>query len=617
MPLRQLGQIACELDCNYFEKYIFQLAGLMVDKSKKLNSSLSILSIILATVGVIILVFFLRNVDNGASAILLFAGAITLAIGDILAFLTVTYHKAPFFFVIFVTSFFLMAMYNIRFNVLQGSDIVYEYASAKVTLESNTWSLARAATGDRYFTAASISLFPAIVSKITGLDLMPIFQWVMLAVLAILPLAIFQTVQEVFGDVKLSALSALIFVQFYYNFNLLNFLIRQGVAELFLVLMIYSLVKVYKAKNSLVYTVLAIFSMLGLVVSHYTMDYWTVMIFVCIFVFCAVISYFPKKLLSFFKFSSFKGRKQVITSVFLIFFICLSLFWIYFTNQFPFLVDIHNEVYLITSQITNAPGAVASTTPTSSWFLNNPAGQVVGFWLDFTLVLIPVGFLCLLFTFRKEPIHMPLILGGLVMMAFVAVWVLAGKEMLGVYVDRVITMGMPFFATFMAASILFLNKKLRLNKRRLLRIFAIIFLIGFLIINLPVNMIIPSYQRYVLYQPRESVNPAVSINQYIIGVNEYSTSVWLDQHFSENSTYYTDFTNQWFYACWNVEIDYSATTPINTTGTYFLLDHYNLQYGMWAGSVTTLYFPVNDLLGNSSVVYSNGDSAIISKTGSG
>jgi uncharacterized membrane protein len=588
----------------------------MKDRSEKFSSALSISSIILTTVGIIVLVFFLRNVDNGASTILLFSGSIILAAGNVLAFLSVAYHKASFFFVLFVTAFFLMTMYDIRFNVLQGTDIVWEYTSSKVTLESNTWALSRAATGDRYFTAASISLFPAIVSKITGLNLMPIFQWVMRGVLAILPLAIFQTVQEIFGDVRLSALSALIFVQFYYNFNLLNFLIRQGVAELFLVLIIYSLVKVYKGKNSLVYSALSVFSILGLVVSHYTMDYWTVMIFVGIFILCAVISYLPKELLSFFQFSNFKGEKQVINSVFLIFLICVSLFWIYFTNMLPFLTDIHNEIYLISTQIVHVPGAVAATTPTSSWFLNNPAGPVVGFWLDFTLVLIPVGFLCLLFTFRKEPIHMPWILGGFVMMLFVAIWVLAGTAMLGVYLDRVLAMGAPFFVTFIAASILLVNKKLLLNKKRVLRIFAIIIPIIFLMVNLPVNMIIPSYQRYVLYQPRDSVNPAVAINQNIIGVNEFATSVWLDQHASQNSTYWTDFTNQWFYASWNVSIGYSGTTPINNTGTYFLLDHYNLQFGMWEGPVSTLYFPVTNLLGNSSVVYSNGDSAIIAKTGS-
>ena len=318
---------------------------------KELNGALSILSIILTTLGIIVLVFYLRNVENGVSVIFLFAGTITLAAGNVLAFLSVTYHKAPFFFVLFVTSFFLMTMYDIRFNVLQGSDIVYEYTSAKVTLESNIWSLSRAMTGDRYFTAASISLFPAIVSKITGINLMPIFQWGMRAVLAIIPLAIFQTVQEIFGEIKLSALSALIFVQFYYNFNLLNFLIRQGVAELFLVLIIYSLVKVYKGKNKLTYTALSAFSMLGIAVSHYTMDYWGIMIFVGIFILCWVVSYFPPKLLSFFKFSSFKGEKQVIDSVFLIFFVCVSLFWIYFTNMVPFLTDIHNEIYLITSSI--------------------------------------------------------------------------------------------------------------------------------------------------------------------------------------------------------------------------------------------------------------------------
>ncbi len=447
---------------------------------------------------------------------------------------------------------------------------------------------------------------------------MPIFQWILRAVLAILPFAIFQTVQEVFDDVKLSALSALIFAQFYFTFNDLNWLIRQGVAELFLVLTIYSLVKVYKAKNQLAYSILTVFSVLGLVVSHYTIDYFSIIIFVGIFVLCGLISYLPKKLLSFLKFSSISAEKQVIDKVFLIFLICVSLFWIYFTDLIPFLTVIHNQIYNIRNLIITTPGQVASTTPTPSWFLNNPAGPVVGFWLDFTLVLIPLGFLFLFFKSTKRPVQMPWIWGGLISVVMVGVWVLAGTAVLAVFVDRVILFGFPFFCSFIAVSMLLFNKKLLLNKKRAVRIFAVVFLIMFLMINLPLNMIIPDYTRYVLYQPRDSVNPAVAIKQGIIGVNEYTASIWLDQHGSENVTYWTDWSNDWFYAAWDITISGNEKGPINSTDTYFLLNHYNLQFGMWrVVSGSTLYFPINDLLGNSSVFYNNGDSAFIAKLGSG
>jgi len=588
----------------------------MMDKPEKLRF-LSVLSIVLTTIGIIALVFYLRNVENGASVVLLVEGSIILAVGNALSFLTVTYHKAPFFFVVFITSLFLMTIYDIRFNILQGSDIVWEYTSSKVTMTTSTWSIGRAAIGDRYFTAASISLYPAIVSKITSLNLIPLFQWVFRAVLALIPLALFQTVREIFGDIRLAALSALVFIQFYYNFNLLNFLIRQGVAELFLILTIYALVRAYKGKDSLANMTLAVLSIVGLVVTHYTMDYWSVIVFAGIFLLCAAISRFPRQLSSLFKVSGFKGVQQVISSQIMIFFVGFSLFWIYFTNSFPFLIDIHNEIYLVTSQIRATPGAVSATTPTSSWFFNNPAGPVIGFWFDLSMILIPIGLLYLIFRYDKKPVHMPWVIGGLVMLGFLAVWVVLGKAMLGLFLDRVISMGSPFFATFIALSILVFCAKLATSKKKVFKGLAVALPLMFLVINVPMNMVVPSYQRYLLYQPTETVNPETAINQNIIWPTMYGASAWLDQHIIENETYWAGFTNGWFYSSYRMGLDYSEEPPNNTTGTYFLLDYYNLHFGLWQGPLNVIHFPVNDVLSKSSVVFSNGDAAIIAKAQNG
>jgi hypothetical protein len=333
-------------------------------------------------------------------------------------------------------------------------------------------------------------------------------------------------------------------------------------------------------------------------------------LFIAIFAFFAILKYLPTSLQLLCKSTITKDSKQVMSITLLIFLICISLFWIYFTNLHPFLIDIHNEAYLITSQITQVSGQISSTTPTSSWFFNNPAGPFVGFWLDFTLVLVPIGLLLLFFKFKKDSTQTFWVFAGLTMMLFVAIWVLAGNAMLGVYLDRVLVMGFPFFATFIASSLLMLPHFFR--KRRLIKICAIAIPFLFLATNLPMNMVIPSYQRYVLYMPRDNVFPTVSINQYIIGENEFAMSAWLAGHSSQNTTYWTDFANQWFYCINNVTIDYDQTVPVNSTATYFLLDHYNLL-GMWRGPTDTLFFSSDQLLKNCSVIYSNGDSALIAK----
>lgn len=550
--------------------------------------------------GVIILVYFLRNVDYGSSPTLLFSGVLLLTISNILAFLSVDHNKLPFLFVLFVTTLFLVTMYDVRFGVLQGSDITSEYISAKITLNDNAWLLSRADQGEFYFTSASVSLFPSIVSQVTGLDLMPIFQLILRLVLALLPLVIFQTVLEIFGDIRLSALSALLFAQFYFNFNLLNFLIRQGMAEIFLVLTIFSLIRLQRAQSKhLAYALLLTLSMFGLIVSHYTLNYWSMIIILCIFAFCYLIGNLPKRVLSLSRFSNLRLEKPIINSVFLVFFVVVSIAWIYFTNLTGFLYEVRNELYLLAPSTT-----VTSSGPQSSWFFNNPAGPVVGFWFDLTAILILIGFLYMLFRIPKRSRQMPWIGGGLVMLATLAFWTVAGSRMLGVYIDRILTMGAPFFITFVAISILVVNKKLRG------------FVIIFLAINLPLNMVIPSYGRYILYRPEEtveSVAPAVAYGQRIIRMPEFSASVWLDQHARENITFKTGFIETWFYARYNTSIAYDDP-PLNSTATYFLLNSYNLKYGIWY-DFTENNFSVNDLLNSSSICYNNGDAIILARTG--
>lgn len=573
----------------------------LVRKFPRLGRNSACSSVILCTFGIILLVFFLRNVESGASVMLLFSGALLLGLSNVLAFLTIGEHRVHFFFVLFVTTFFLLTMFDTRFGVLQGSDIVWEYTTAKITLKDGAWLLTRAATGERYFSSASISLFPAVVSRVAGLDLIPIFQWILRFVLAFLPLVIFQTVQEIFGNIRLSALSALIFSQFYFNFNLLNFLVRQGIAEIFLVLTIFSLVKLHKAESKrFAYVVLVSLSIFGLVVSHYTLNYWSIILVGGIFATCFLVGNLPKKLLSFFRIFDLRMEKPIIDSVFLILFVAVSIVWIYFTNLIPFLFDVHNELYLLAP---STAVTVTSTAPQSSWFFNNPAGPVVGFWFDFTAILIPIGFFYMLFRMPKQSRHMPWVGGGLVMLAILAFWVVAGSRALGLYLDRILTIGALFFTTFMALCVLLFDKKLK--------VFAIVFLL----INLPVNMVLPSYQRYVLYRPEESVFPRVALLQRIIRVPEFTASIWLDRHAKENLTVCTDFFEEFFYVLYNVSFTYSEAPPINSTSTFFLLHYYNLRYGLWQAPLSVVDFPVSDLLNNSCIIYNNGDAAIIARMG--
>jgi len=562
---------------------------------RNLRRYLPFFSIVFAVLGIILLMFFLRNVETGVSAVLLFLGAVLLSLGNVLAFLTVDDYKVHFFFVLYVTTFFLLVMYDIRFGIMQGSDITAEYTSAKITVTNGNWLLSRADQGERYFSSVSVSLVPAVISRVTGLDLMPIFQWIMRLLIAILPIVVFLTVKEIFRNVKLAALSALIFSQLYFNFNLLTFLIRQGVAEIFLILTIFLLVRLHKTKsNGLAYAILLTFSMFGIVTSHYTLNYWSIIMIFGIFTLCFLVGVLPKKLLLWIKVINLKMEKPIINAVFLTFFIVTTGFWIYFTNLTSFLIDIHDELYLLSP---TAAVTLGSSVSQSSWILNNPAGPIVGFWFDATALMIPVGFLYMLFKMPKRSRHMPWLGGGMVMLTAMAFWVVAGSRALGLYLDRIYVMGAPFFVGFIAIPLMLMNRKLK--------ILAILFLL----FNLPLNMLLPAYQRYMLYRPEELIDPKVGVIQRIIRIPEFTASIWLDQHANKGSIFYTDFIESWFYAHYRITFATPNGNPVNSTNTHFVLHYYNLKYGLWYWEGNK-EFSVDSFLSNCSVSYSNGEAAV-------
>jgi prepilin signal peptidase PulO-like enzyme (type II secretory pathway) len=90
---------------------------LKIGKLRGISKTFGILSIILVVFGVIILIYYLRNVEYGSSPTLLFSGVLLLTISNILAFLSVDHNKLPFLFVLFVTTLFLVTMYDVRFGV--------------------------------------------------------------------------------------------------------------------------------------------------------------------------------------------------------------------------------------------------------------------------------------------------------------------------------------------------------------------------------------------------------------------------------------------------------------------------------------------------------------------
>jgi uncharacterized membrane protein len=587
----------------------------MLKPSSLKNSGVpEILSVFLTLVGVMMLVWYLRFVEAGVPIELLFAGVILLSFGNVLAFVTLKSksNNVHFIFVLFLTTFILINLYTFRFGSLQGSDVLWEYTTARTTLEQGTWALGRSSV-DNYFSSLSVSLVPALLSEITGANLSLIFEVIMRLVAALLPLTIFVTVKEIFRNTKLAGLSALLFCQLYFNFELLPSLMREFMAEIAFVLTILILVRMYRKKSSnlLALTIILFGFLFGLAAYHYTVAYWAIFILLPLFLFETIVPSIPKKILKIIKGSQLLHRRRILPVEYLLLFLVLFCFWTVLTNLGPFLTEIHNEVYLLAGG--SQPAGISTGQYEVGWFSGSAVGPVTTAWFLLLPLLAGLGFLYFIFKVPKQTRHLPWVFGTLVMFIAVAIWITPSFHGGSVYLDRVYLTGSIFFTTFSAGLLLKINSKLKKINSKLKVVLVI-----FLLLNLPINMVLLADQRYVLYQKESNVSPQLELFQDIVREPSLVFSEWLNAHESneliiqaDNPTGYRSLylLNSQF----TIE-GTSSTSPSEYNGTgLFFLQYLNIKYGLWQTSdQSDASFSPEVVLNQTSVFYDNGQAMLVS-----
>jgi len=568
----------------------------------KNSTNFKIIAIFLTTIGAIMLVWYLRFVETGVPIQLLFTGVILVSFGDMLAFVTLQAKSRNFhfLFVLFLTTFILINMYDIRFGSLQGSDVLYEFQTARITSEQGTWALERP-YWNNYLSSISVSLVPSLLSEIMGLNLFLTFEIVMRLVSALLPLMLFVTTKEIFRNTKLAGLSALLFSQLYFNFTLLPSLMRQFIAEMAFVLTIFILMKMYRKKSSdlWAWAILLTISVFGLVAYHYTVAYWAAIVFLFLFLFEFVVSSAPKRILQIIKGSQLVHGRTLFRVEYFLFFLVLLISWTVVTNLAPFVNDLHNQFYLLSGGKPSASGQYQV-----NWLVGSPAGPVTTAWFLLEGILAAIGFLYFIFRVPKKTRHLPWAIGALVMFAAVAIWINPSFSGGLIYLDRIYLIGSIFFTAFSAGLLLKVDSKFKY------------LIVIFLLLNLPINMLLIPHQRYVLYHRESDVAPADELLQNIVREPSFVFSQWLVVHSSYSYEIQADNPTgdrSLFYASsqYSTPLDSTEPTGYELHGLFFF--HYiNLEYGVWqTGERSHISFSMENLQ-KRTVTYNNGQALLVS-----
>ncbi|MEM4004604.1 MAG: DUF2206 domain-containing protein [Desulfurococcaceae archaeon] len=166
----------------------------------------------------------------------------------------------------------------LSFIYLSGADIFVEYYFASKTYNQGAWN---PLVSESYNTALSITILPAMISILSGIDLITLFKVLYPLIFSFVPIILFKAYMRIM-DPKEAFLSVFYFISIFPFFTELLQIGKQMIAEVLLALMIYFVLANEKVNQNNVPALILL--SLALVYSHYsTYFFWLLLFLIAIF----------------------------------------------------------------------------------------------------------------------------------------------------------------------------------------------------------------------------------------------------------------------------------------------------------------------------------------------
>lgn len=192
---------------------------------------------------------------------------------------------------VLVSACILASFFFLRFY-FYGADFVGEYSVAEVTYDLGRWAPERVSGGiewldwhftktpgellSRYFSTTSVTILPAVIREVTGLDTR-LVMWTLVCIVSVAAVVItFLIARLCFGE-RIATLSIVVFIFSSFYLGKFPTVLREDIALLFLLLAILC---AFRGGKNLVVSVI---SLIALPMSHYGLVYFSVFILFLLF----------------------------------------------------------------------------------------------------------------------------------------------------------------------------------------------------------------------------------------------------------------------------------------------------------------------------------------------
>jgi uncharacterized membrane protein len=218
-------------------------------------------------------IFGAIRLNNGASNIL------TLVLFAFIAIMLVWVAldrqlERLFPYVLFTMALGILLSTSLRGWYITGHDIQEEFVAFQLTAQNAHWSIA--AFRNAYNACLSLTILPTVVLKLTSIPAAYVFKVVFQIMFAFSIIPIYLVMKTV-SNKKTAFLGAFIFISFPEFLNDMPFLNRQEIGILFFALMLLAIFMKQRITNR-ERKILIVFSLIGIVLSHYSTMYITLML---------------------------------------------------------------------------------------------------------------------------------------------------------------------------------------------------------------------------------------------------------------------------------------------------------------------------------------------------
>lgn len=577
---------------------------------------------VMTIVGVLTIWHYLTGIRNNSEMNLsvLISGVMLCSISMALTFYVVVRRgKASVFALLslLVLSYGLVTIYTFRYDALGGPDVIGEFAIASETYSKARWPIASQflGTGDRagrYASCLSVTILPAVLSKVTGLSVLDIFRYVMPSFGASVPILLFLVVKKVFNDERLAFLSALLLALSHLQIFMLSYMNREQVTNLFLMLSILMAIKptqAQKMRNN-TYPVITLVFLLSVVLSadgHAASDI-SLLVFVGFAVAPIFLKIRRKRLDTKYLFAGYFG-----------FLALCQVAWMYFVspikyNQYLEIVPrIFNSLSLYLPNYLHRVSTTGQFLPSSSALQGGiPTSRVLGYWYYLSVIISGVGLLYALFRYQKDSRRTGIIVGGLLLFLAFGFSILATPIISELDPGRIFAE--PFFYLFTAFTIcIFCRRTLNRGPSRLLIVIPMIFIVA----SLPMNLSLPDSYRILHYNTENSVAPEYRATYFATTYSDLLFCRWLQSYVSPSLWISVDLKGYDIgYLAGHVNQTYQTYPRFSPLSELLIVPENYLLYDLWVIPNPYSIFPsqnvsVNELYSNASLIRSDGNTFML------